>query len=100
EREHHVLEDGELRQEEVELEDEAELVQAQLRAIVVVERADVDAVDEDLALRRAIERAEQVEERALAGAGETGQRDELTAPDGEIDPVKDARLHLRPEIAH
>jgi hypothetical protein len=96
---HHVFENGELRQEEVELKDEAELLATQTRATVVVERADVDLVEKDLTVGRPIESAEQIQEGALSGSGKARQRHELTFVDGELDAVQHPGLDLGTELA-
>ncbi len=78
--------DGAERAKQVErLEDEADLA-----AAVRAERApscgrQIDAADDDAALVRAVERAEQREERALARAGRTDERDQLATRYGERD---------------
>src|SRR5437764_991639 len=64
-----VLEHRELRQQVEALEDEADVRGAQPRALVVVEGGHVAAVEAVAALARAVEAAEDVQERRLAGAG-------------------------------
>ena len=46
--------------------------------------------------RRHVERPEEVEERALPGAGRAGERDELAVRDVEVDPAE----HLEAPVAH
>src|SRR4051812_14564888 len=59
----------EFRQQVIELEDEAEREVAQLIALLRRQLVDAAAFEMNHALVRPIERAEQVQERALAGAG-------------------------------
>ena len=54
----------------------------------VGEPGDVLAVDNDLARVRPVERADEVEERALARAGRTGDGDELARVEVEREPVE------------
>ena len=78
-RQHHVLERGEFGQQVVELVDEAERAVAQRAARGVRQRAHLLAGDVDLARGRRVEAAEQVQQRALAGAGRAEDRDGLAA---------------------
>ena len=66
ERQHDVLGRREHREQVEELEDEADVVAAQLRQLGVVEAADVDAGDGDLAGGRLVEAGEDVHQRRLA----------------------------------
>ena len=68
-----------------ELEDEADLLAAQLRERVLVEPRDVDAVDQDRARRRRVEPGDQAEQRRLAAARRPDDRDELSAAESCID---------------
>ena len=68
ERQHDVLGRREHREQVEELEDEADVVAAQLRERGVVEAGDVDAGDGDLARGGRVEAGEDVHERRLAGA--------------------------------
>jgi hypothetical protein len=67
-RHHHVLARGEFRQQEMELEHEADPRQPDRGARVVVERGGRRAVDQHVALARRVEQAEQVEQRGFARA--------------------------------
>ena len=68
ERQHDVLGRREHREQVEELEDEADVVAAQHRQLRVVEAADVDAGDRDLARGRLVEAGEDVHQRRLARA--------------------------------
>src|SRR5690606_33852466 len=57
------------------------------------------AFDQHLAGGRPVERAEQVEERRLAGAARARDADELAGRDREVDAVQDPRLDLVTEVA-
>ena len=83
ERQADVLADVQERDEVERLEDEAGPVAAQARGLVVVEGADRLALEEDLAGRRPVEAAEELEERALAAARRTHQGDELAGRHGQ-----------------
>ena len=83
-----VLEARERRQQVEELEDEADLVAPDPRQVVVGQAAERFAVDADLAGGRAIEAADQVEQRRLAGAGRPDDRDHLAARDRQRDVVE------------
>src|SRR5579884_2985263 len=76
-RQHDVLERSEVAEEMVELEDEAHLAVAERRQVVLAAGREIDAVEEELSRRRAVERPEEVEERALAHAGGTDHRQAL-----------------------
>ena len=77
---HHVLEGGELRQEVVELVDEADLLAAQARAPGIVHGGCRLAADVDLAAVRLLEQAGDVQEGRLAGAGRRHEGDDLARP--------------------
>jgi hypothetical protein len=96
--EHHVLQHREFGEQEVELEDVAQQARAQLGPAIVVEGADVDALEQHLAGAGAVEGAEEVEERTLAGAGGAGQRHEFAPAHPQVDALEDAGLHLRPQL--
>ena len=69
---------------------------AQLRRRVVAEAADDRPVEDDLARRRAVEAAEQVEERALARARRPHDGDELAGLDRQRDAAHGRRRRSRP----
>src|SRR5690606_13691159 len=75
-----------------ELKDEADVLAAILRQPRIVERRDVAAEELDLAARRRVEPAEDVEERRLAATRCAEQHDELARIQGEIDAAQ--RMHF------
>ena len=79
ERQHDVLLGGEHREQVEELEDEAELVAAQLGQVAVVEAGELGAVDLDRAAGRPVEPGEDVHQRGLAGARRAHDRAEAAA---------------------
>ena len=85
ERQDDVLVGGQ-RGEQVEaLEDEADLVAAQLRELLLLEPGDLDAVDADPAAGGLVEAGEDVHERALAGAGRAHDGREPALGDVDVD---------------
>jgi hypothetical protein len=78
--------DGEVGDQVVQLEDEAEVAAAEEQAVVLARG--VEAADGDFAAVGAVEAAEEVEERALAGAGGAPEGDDLAGVDGEADLVE------------
>ena len=70
------------------LEDEADLLPAQLGQALVVEVRDLDAVDLHGARRGPVEPGEAVHERRLAGAGRAHDRAVLTALEADRDAVE------------
>ena len=85
------------RQQVEELEDEADLVAAQPRQLLVVEPDDLGSVDRDRARRRRVEPGEDVHERRLPGAGRAHDRGELAARKLGGDAAK--RVHDRVALA-
>src|SRR3546814_7833029 len=73
-RQHHIFERGELRQQEMELEHKAETLQPQPGAGVAVKVADILAVDQHGPAGGAVQKAEQIEQRRLAAARGTDDR--------------------------
>src|SRR5262249_17869441 len=67
------------------LEHESDLLVADRRELVVVERSDLDSGDLVAARVRDVEAPDDVHHRRLAGAGRAHDRDELAAIDVEID---------------
>src|SRR2546426_10478140 len=72
----------------MELEDEAHLAIAEARQLRLGPREHVLAAEEDAAGSRPVERAEQVEQRALADAGLPDDRDALAGLDLEAEPFE------------
>ena len=85
-RHHGVLERGELRQQVVELEDEADLPVAELRQPRGVHRRHVDAVEGDRAGRRGVERPQDLEQRRLADPRGADHRGHLAGREVEVEP--------------
>ena len=83
---------GEHRHEVVELEHEADVVRAPAGELAAAELIDAAAADADLARGRLIESADEIEERRLARARRTHERDEVALGDVEIEPVQDFDL--------
>src|SRR5262245_22166579 len=74
-RQHHILERRELRQEMMELIDEADLHAPHAGLVVVGKLGAIDAVDEDLAAVGAFEKSRDMEQRRFARARRPEQRD-------------------------
>ena len=72
-----------------ELEDEPDLLAAQPRQAILVERGDVDAVDQDLAARRGVEAGDQAEQRGLAAAGRTDDGEALPRRHRQVQRMQD-----------
>ena len=86
---------GRERGQQVELlKDEADAVLAQPGALGVVERGEVDAVDDHAALGGLREPAEQVEERGLARARRADDGDKLARLDGKRDAAHGGDLEF------
>ncbi len=90
---HHVLQRRELRQQEVELEHEAQGGEPRGGALRLVHVRGGAAADLHLARRRQIEQAEEVEQRRLARARRPGDGHELVGADGEVDVVHQRHRH-------
>ena len=91
-----VLDDGELRDQVVRLEDEAQVAAADLRQLVVVQLRDVLPAQDVLPARGPVEAAQQVEQRALARAGVPHDGDEISL--GKIDRHAAQRAHHDPAL--
>ena len=91
-RHQHVFQGREFGQQVVELEDEAERLVAQLIAALRRQVVDASAVEEDFALVGPVEGAEQVQQRALAGAGGADDAEELARLDLQIEAAQHFRL--------
>ena len=89
--------DGGQRRDQVELlEDEAERAQPQLGELVVAELREVAALEQHLAVARAVERAEQLQQRRLAGAARAFERDELAGARSRASTPSSARTVVGP----
>src|SRR6185437_8233491 len=80
-----VIENGCPRQKVELLKDEANLLIAEVSELLLAERRDVDAIDEDLPLVGSQQATEHVEERRLAGARSALHADELAARHVQVD---------------
>src|SRR3989449_7514003 len=89
-RDHGVLQRGQLAEQVVELEDEADLLSPVVDKPRLAAREQVLATKEDAARRGPVERAEEVEERGLADAGRAHERDDLARSHDEARTPKDA----------
>ena len=74
-----------------ELEDEADLLPAQLRQRVLVEFGDVHIVDQHGSGRRRVQAGDQSEERRLAAARRSDDRHELSVGDLQCQRVKNGQ---------
>ena len=89
-REQDVLLAGQLGDQVEELEDEADVRAAEAREAALALAVHANARDLDLAGVRAVEAAEQVQQRGLAGARAPEHRHELPGLDLDVDPVEHA----------
>ena len=71
----------------MELEDEAQLRQAQRREFGGIGLRRVAAFQDDRSRSRPVEQPEQLEQRGLARSRRPGDRDELALPDAEVDAL-------------
>ena len=83
-RQHDVFQRGELRQQMVELVDEADGVAADGGAGGVGQAAGIAALDEDRAAVRAVEQAGDMQQGGFAGAGGGHQRDDFACPHRQV----------------
>jgi len=84
-----VLEGGQRRNEMEELEDEPDLLAAQSGELVLAERGDIGAVNQDRPRRGRVEAGNQTEQCRLAAARGADDREELTRGDREVQGMKD-----------
>ena len=82
---HHVLHGGEFGQQLVKLEYEADMPVAEGRELLLLISGDVDAIEEHTAAVGAVERADYLQQRGLAGSAGTYDADHLSLVDGEVD---------------
>src|SRR6185503_3607735 len=99
-----VLERGQVAEELERLEHEAHPAAAQDRELVLAAIVDAPALEQHLSGGGAVEAREKSEERRLAAAGGTEDRDEFAGLDGEIDAREDGEMlrsgrELLPEAA-
>src|SRR5579871_543365 len=76
-RHRHIFKRSELRQEMMELKDKSNALVAEGALFLVVHLRSVASFDHDLAIARGVECAEQVQQRTLAGAAGSRERNEL-----------------------
>ena len=84
-RDQDVFQDGALRQEMMRLENETDLAIAHRGQLDVVELVQLTAVEQHLPAVRAVERAHDVQQRALARTGRSDDRDRFAASDFQRD---------------
>ena len=87
--EHDVLQHRALLEQAEVLEDHAD-VRTQLAQLLALEVGDVDAVDDDTALGRALEQVEQAHERRLARARFADDAEDVAILDGQVDVLERA----------
>ena len=83
-RNHDVLDGRELRQQLVELEDEAHVAVAEVGELLLRERGGVDAVDTYRTAVGTVEGADNLQQGGLAGAAGADDADDLAAVDVEV----------------
>ena len=91
----HVLQRRELRQELVELEDKADMAVAEGGQVTVLHGEDIRTLDGHLTLGRTVERADDLQERSLAGAGLTDDGHYLALLNPEVDALQHFQLAER-----
>src|SRR6185312_2810276 len=82
-----------------ELEHESHVPRPPPRKVAIRQLVDAFTRDDDLAGIRPVEPADEVEQRRLAGAGGTHEREELTRLDVEIQAVEHFHLLLAADVA-
>src|SRR5207302_8420340 len=80
-----VLSCGQRRDQVELLEDETHRLEAKLSQLRVAQRAQIPTLEHDVAGRRAVERAEQLQQRCLSGATRARDRNELALADVQVD---------------
>ncbi len=84
----HVSDRGELAEQMIALENEAEMLAPQFRQLIDGQHAGIAAGDTVMPRRRPVEAAEDVHQRRLARAGRADDRDHLAGIDADIDVVE------------
>ena len=84
-RDEDVFEDRALWEEMVALENESDAAIADFGDFLVVERRDFLAAEQDFSGSGAIERADQIEQRAFAGTGRADDGERFAGRDGEVE---------------
>ena len=93
-----VVGNRERRQQVEELKDEADLLAAHVRELVISELGQVATVQDQPARRRAIHRAAHVEEGRLAAAGRAHEGDEIARIDRERHPGQRANRRVAARV--
>jgi len=98
----HILQRGEARHEIVELENEADMAAPIGRELTVIHRRQRLILEKDLAVRRAVDAAEYIEEGGFSAARRPEQDDKLAARDFKIDPAQgvDRRSPFAIDLGH
>ena len=91
-RQHDVFERRELRQQMVELVDEAERAAPQQGAVLVGQAAAIAPLDQHGAAIGPLEQPGDMQQRRFAGARRADQRDDLAGPQREVDAVQHRQL--------
>jgi len=84
-RQHHIVDDREFGQQEMELEDKAERGEPDLPALHLTHARGGAAADQHFAARRQIKQAQEIEERRLARPGRPSDGDEFPLADRKAD---------------
>src|SRR5690606_3847747 len=79
-----VLHRGEARYQVVELEDESDVLAPEARERLVIESAQLAALEPELPARGGIEPAQDIEQSGFSAAGRSQQHDELTGAERKI----------------
>ena len=82
----------------MQLEDEAEQLVAHMRTLEVVQSGDVASGEQVRACVGAVQQAEDVEERRLAGPGAAGTGDPLSAADLQVEVLEHRHRDLAPPV--
>src|SRR5215813_6178091 len=93
-RQHHVLQRRELRQQMMRLVDETDVAAADAGTLAVIEPRGRKIGDVDLTAVLALEQAGDVQQRRLAGARRSDQRNRLTRPDRELRTLEDVERRV------
>ncbi len=88
ERQHHILQGREARQQMKRLKDEPHAMRAPARAAVFVQGVEVGAVEHDTPFGRCVEARKQAEQRRFAGPRSADHRQGLGTPHGKTDIIE------------
>ena len=98
-RQRHVVEGGEFREQEMELEDEAERLEPKLRADILVHPRGGLAEDEDIAGGGRIQQAQKIHQRGFARARGAGDGHEFPRMDRKVDVAHEGGVDLSAQHA-